>query len=205
MTRSHSKTESRPGSILTAPKGKLRYKQFLLSVISLTLACSKRTENSGSSKAWINGHPSGDIKCAICHARSIPVATIAVGIVAATANTSGTKFYHSSKNIGSNDCSVCHPWNYAGQVNGWAHGNFGNRHSGINSNCLECHETPTGQITDSERQTPSGRSFTIHFHNLIPTGFSEDPGRAHDCSVCEHGVADTICEFCHGVRCCWSD
>jgi hypothetical protein len=51
--------------------------------------------------------------------------------------------------------------------------------------CATCHlsKRPTSTVT-GVKTTANGRNYTIHFHNLVPTGFNEDPGLINDCSTC---------------------
>ncbi|OFZ11397.1 MAG: hypothetical protein A2Z20_07700 [Bdellovibrionales bacterium RBG_16_40_8] len=57
-------------------------------------------------------------------------------------------------------------------------------------NCAVCHQNtrPTSSVA-KVMPTSSGRNYTIHFHNIKPTGFKEDPGIYNDCSTCHTHAA----------------
>lgn len=56
--------------------------------------------------------------------------------------------------------------------------------------CATCHVSTRPTITVSKAETTSnGRSYTVHFHNLTPIGFAEDPGAYNDCSTCHTHAA----------------
>jgi hypothetical protein len=57
-------------------------------------------------------------------------------------------------------------------------------------NCATCHSSIRPIVTITKIKTTSnGRSYTVHFHNLVPTGFVEDPGVYNDCSSCHTHAA----------------
>lgn len=156
--------------------------RFFLAIVALSIvSCREQT----TTPVPLSDHPA-TTGCAACHHVDRPSATTAVGAVTATATTPGWKFYHTEVTVGATDCETCHTNNYVGQAGGWAHGNF--PHVGIVTNCILCHQTPTSTISKVET-TPAGRNYTVHFHNLNPTGFNEDPGAYNDCSTCHTHAA----------------
>lgn len=53
--------------------------------------------------------------------------------------------------------------------------------------CATCHIATRPATTATEvRTTSNGRSYTVHFHNIVPTGFNEDPAFISDCSTCHN-------------------
>lgn len=57
-------------------------------------------------------------------------------------------------------------------------------------NCAVCHESDRPTISASKvMTTDNGRDYTVHFHNIVPTGFNEDPGIYNDCSTCHTHAA----------------